>query len=183
MLWLPKLFGKRCICTIHGLDHKRQKWNRFAKAYIMLGEKAAVKFADEIIVLSGGVQKYFREVYGRSTVLIPNGVTRPELRAAELINKRFGLKKDSYLLYLGRIVPEKGLRYLLKAFKNVKTDKKLVIAGGSSDTEAFLNELRSLAAGDKRVIFTGFVQGRMLEELYSNAYLYTLPSDLEGMPN
>lgn len=182
MLWLPKLFGKRCICTIHGLDHKRQKWNRFAKAYIMLGEKAAVKFADEIIVLSGGVQKYFREVYGRSTVLIPNGVTRPELRAAELIDKRFGLKKDSYLLYLGRIVPEKGLRYLLKAFKNVKTDKKLVIAGGSSDTEAFLNELRSLAAGDKRVIFTGFVQGQMLEELYSNAYLYTLPSDLEGMP-
>ena len=64
----------------------------------------------------------------------------------------------------------------------MKTDKKLVIAGGSSDTEAFLNELRSLAAGDKRVIFTGFVQGRMLEELYSNAYLYTLPSDLEGMP-
>lgn len=182
MLWLPKLLGKRCICTIHGLDHKRQKWSRFAKAYIMLGEKTAAKFADEIIVLSRGIQKYFMEVYGRNTILIPNGVNRPELRVAELIEERFGLKKDSYLLYLGRIVPEKGLRYLIKAFKNVKTDKRLVIAGGSSDTEAFLNELRILAAGDKRVIFTGFVQGRVLEELYSNAYLYTLPSDLEGMP-
>ena len=92
------------------------------------------------------------------------------------------LKKDSYILFLGRLVPEKGIRYLVEAFKNVKTDKKLVIAGGSSDTDSFMEELKELAKGDERILFTGFVQGAMLDELYSNAYIYTLPSDLEGMP-
>lgn len=182
MLWLPKFFGKRCIATIHGLDHQRAKWGKFAKTYIMLGEKCAAKFADEIIVLSEGVQQYFRDTYHRETVFIPNGVTKPEIREARLITEEYGLKKDDYILFLGRLVPEKGITYLIDAFHQVKTDKKLVIAGGSSDTAAFADELKARADGDERVIFTGFVQGQMLEELYSNAYLYVLPSDLEGMP-
>lgn len=182
MLWLPKLFGKKCVATIHGLDHQRAKWGRFASKYIMFGEQCAVKFADEIIVLSEGVQNYFMELYNRETILIPNGVSRPNIRKPELIQEQFGLEKDSYILFLGRIVPEKGLRYLVEAYKNVKTDKKLVIAGGASDTNTFMAELKELAKGDDRIIFTGFVQGQMLEELYSNAYIYTLPSDLEGMP-
>ena len=182
MLWLPKLFGKRCIATIHGLDHQRAKWGKLASTYIMLGEKCATKFADEIIVLSEGVQRYFKETYNRDTVFIPNGVNRPEIQEAEEITEKFGLHKDDYILFLGRIVPEKGLRYLIEAYKGVKTDKKLVIAGGSSDTDAFMQELKEMASGDERILFTGFVQGRVLEELYSNAYIYTLPSDLEGMP-
>ena len=182
MLWLPKLFGKRCIATIHGLDHQRAKWGRFARAYIMLGEKCAAKFADEIIVLSNGVQQYFRDVYNRETVMIPNGVTKPVIREAKEIEAEYGLKKDEYVLFLGRLVPEKGITYLIDAFKQLETDKKLVIAGGSSDTPDYARQLQELAADDERIIFTGFVQGRMLEELYSNAYLYVLPSDLEGMP-
>ena len=182
MLWLPKLFGKRCVATIHGLDHQRAKWGRFARSYIMLGEKCAAKFADEIIVLSNGVQQYFMDTYGRKTVFIPNGVSRPEIREAEEIRTEFGLEKDGYILFLGRLVPEKGIAYLVDAFRQVKTDKKLVIAGGSSDTEAFAEALKKQAAGDERILFTGFVQGRKLEELYSNAYVYVLPSDLEGMP-
>lgn len=182
MLWLPKLFGKRCIATIHGLDHQRAKWGKLASTYIMLGEKCAVKFADEIIVLSEGVQKYFMDTYGRKTRFIPNGVNRPVLRKADVIKEKFGLEKDSYLLFLGRLVPEKGIRYLIEAFKQVQTDKKLVIAGGSSDTEEFAEELKQLAEEDNRILFTGFVQGAELDELYSNAYIYILPSDLEGMP-
>lgn len=182
MLWLPKLLGKRCIATIHGLDHQRAKWGKLASTYIMLGEKCAVKFADEIIVLSEGVQKYFMDTYGRKTRFIPNGVNRPVLRKADIIKEKFGLEKDSYLLFLGRLVPEKGIRYLIEAFKQVQTDKKLVIAGGSSDTEEFAEELKQLAEEDNRILFTGFVQGAELDELYSNAYVYTLPSDLEGMP-
>lgn len=182
MLWLPKLFGKRCIATVHGLDHQRAKWGKLASTYIMLGEKCAVKFADEIIVLSNGVQNYFEKTYGRETKFIPNGVTRPVIREPELIIKRFGLEKDDYILFLGRLVPEKGISYLIEAFKKVNTDKKLVIAGGSSDTDEFANQLKEMAKDDKRIIFTGFVQGQMLDELYSNAYIYCLPSDLEGMP-
>ena len=170
----------RIIVTIHGLDWQRAKWGGFASKYIKFGEKQAVKKADEIIVLSRGVQEYFQSTYGRKTIFIPNGVSRPEIREAKLITEQWGLTKDSYVLFLGRIVPEKGLRYLVEAWKQVKTDKKLVIAGGSSDTEEFMNELKGMAG--ENVIFTGFQQGRVLEELYSNAYIYTLPSDLEGMP-
>lgn len=181
--WLPKLFGKRVIVTIHGLDWQREKWKSgFASKFIRQGEKNAVKYADEIIVLSKGVQDYFQKTYGRETYFVPNGVNRPEIQVPELITERFGLSKNSYILFLGRLVPEKGIRYLIKAFKQVKTDKKLVIAGGSSDTNSFSKEIKDLAKGDDRIIFTGFVQGQILEELYSNAYVYTLPSDLEGMP-
>lgn len=182
VLWLPKLFGKRCIATIHGLDHRRAKWGKLAKAYILLGEKCAVKYADEIIVLSRGVQQYFQDTYGRETVVIPNGVSKPEMREAKEIAERFGLSENGYLLYLGRLVPEKGITYLIDGFKKVKTDKKLVIAGGSSDTKSYADALKDRAEGDDRILFTGFVQGRVLEELYSNAYAYVLPSDLEGMP-
>ena len=182
MLWLPKLFGKRCIATIHGIDWQRAKWGGFASEYIKFGEKVAAKYADEIIVLSEGVQKYFKDTYGRETMFIPNGVNRPTLRSPQLIKEKYGLDKDEYILFLGRLVPEKGITYLIEAFKKVKTEKKLVIAGGSSDTEEYMNELKNLATDDDRIIFTGFVQGQLLEELYSNAYVYTLPSDLEGMP-
>lgn len=182
MLWLPKLIGKRCIATIHGIDWQRAKWGGFASKYIRFGEKIASKYADEIIVLSEGVQKYFMDTYGRKTVFIPNGVNRPIIRRPQLIKEKNGLDKDEYILFLGRLVPEKGITYLIEAFRKVKTRKKLVIAGGSSDTDAFSLELKKLAEGDDRIVFTGFVQGQMLEELYSNAYVYTLPSDLEGMP-
>ena len=184
MCWLPKLKGKKVIVTIHGLDWQREKWHGLASKYIKFGERQAVKRADEIIVLSHGVQEYFQKEYNRKTVYIPNGVNTPERRKAVEIKEKWGLTKDSYVLFLGRIVPEKGLRYLIESWKGIKTDKKLVIAGGSSDTQVFMNELKAMVGNtvDDNVLFTGFQQGRILEELYSNAYVYTLPSDLEGMP-
>lgn len=182
MLWLPKLFGKKCIVTIHGIDWQRAKWGGFASKYIKFGEKIAAKYADQIIVLSKEVQKYFLGNYSRKTVFIPNGVNKPVKRRVQQIYDRFGLDQNNYILFVGRLVPEKGIQYLIEAFKGVKTDKKLVIAGGSSDTDTFMQELKKCASNDGRVLFTGFVQGQVLEELYSNAYIYCLPSDLEGMP-
>ena len=181
--WLPKLFHKRVIVTVHGIDWQREKWKSgFGSKFIHKGEKNAVKYADEIIVLSKGVQDYFEKIYGRKTVFIPNGVSNHIEIKPQIIKNKFGLDKDEYILFLGRLVPEKGIKYLIEAFKQVDTEKKLVIAGGSSDTSEFENEMKELAKEDKRIIFTGFVQGQELEELYSNAYVYALPSDLEGMP-
>ena len=142
----------------------------------------AVKYANEIIVLSKGVQKYFKDTYNRDTTFIPNGVNKPEIREADIITKKYGLKKDDYILFLARIVPEKGLHYLIDAFKQINTDKKLVIAGGASHTNDYLEEIKRKASEDSRIIMTGFVQGQELEELFSNCYLYCLPSDIEGMP-
>jgi len=183
MCFLPRLLGKRVVVTVHGLDWQREKWKQgFGAKYIRLGEKMAVRFANEIIVLSRNVQEYFRNTYGRETAWIPNGIERPECLPADSITRQFGLEKDGYLLFLGRLVPEKGIHYLIQAFKAVKTDKKLVIAGGVSDSSDYAEDLREAAAGDDRILFTGFVQGTVLPELYSNAYLYVQPSDVEGMP-
>ena len=183
MCWLPKLFRKRVVVTVHGLDWQREKWKSgFGAKYIHWGEKMAVKFADEIIVLSRNMQEYFWVTYGRKTRWIHNGVNRPEILPAEEITERYGLEKDGYILFLGRLVPEKGIHYLIKAFRKVKTDKKLVIAGGSSDTDEYVSKLERMASLDSRVIFSGFVQGRVMEELFSNAYICAFPSDVEGMP-
>ena len=179
--WIPKLFGKRVVSTIHGLDWNREKWHgSVASKFIRGGEKNAVKYADEIIVLSKGVQKYFMETYGRETHFIPNGVNRPQIREANLITEKFGLKKDSYILFLGRLVPEKGIRYLVEAFKNVKTDKKLVIAGGSSDTDSFMEELKELAKGDDRILFTGFVDNESNVRVNRKMELVTVPEASGG---
>ena len=182
LCWLPRLLGKKIVVTVHGLDHQRQKWGRLASAYIMLGEKAAGRHAHSIIVLSKGVQNYFLEKYRRETVLIPNGIDPAEPRPAFEITKQFGLASRDYILFLGRLVPEKGIHYLIEAYQKLKTDKKLVIAGGTSDTDDYVKQLYKMAGDSPSIIFTGFQQGAVLEELYSNAFLYVLPSDLEGMP-
>lgn len=181
--FLPKWLGKKVIVTVHGLDWKQEKWKAgFGSKFIHQGERNAVRYANEIVVLSQATKEYFLTAYGRETKLIPNGTSRPQKKAADLIRKEFGLEGQDYILFLGRLIPGKGLPYLIEAFRNLETDKKLVIAGGSSDTDTFLREMHAMAAGDDRILFTGFVQGQILEELYSNAYVYTLPSDHEGMP-
>ena len=182
MLWIPHLFKKKIVVTIHGLDWQRSKWGGLATKYIKFGEKLAVKYADKIIVLSKGVQKYFKDTYNRDTVFIPNGVNKPIIRDNNIIKKKYNLDKDDYILFLARIVPEKGLHYLIEAFKQIDTDKKLVIAGGASHTNDYLSKIKKMASMDSRIIMTGFVQGAELEELYSNCYMYCLPSDIEGMP-
>ena len=181
MLWLPKLFGKRVVATIHGLDWQRSKWGNFASRVLKFGEKMASRHADEIIVLSANMQDYFKKTYGRDTVYISNGIARQERVKAEKIAKKWNLHEEEYILFLARIVPEKGAHYLIEAYKQLRTDKKLVIAGGSSHSMDYFQELKALAGQNENIIFTDFVGGRDLEELFSNAYVFVLPSDVEGM--
>ena len=182
LCWIPKLFGKKVVCTSHGLDWKRAKWGTFGQDYLKFGEKIIGKYADEIIVLNDPMKEYFLETYGRDTNVIPNGVEEPAILTAELIKERWGLEKESYILFLGRLVPEKGIHYLIEAYQKLKTDKKLVIAGGSSHSDDYVERLAAMSLDNDNIIMTGFVSGKLLEELYSNAFLYVLPSDVEGLP-
>ena len=182
MLLLPHLFGKRTVATVHGLDWQRAKWGGFGTKYLKWGEKIIAKYADQVIVLSPGVQQYFRDTYDRETVYLPNGVEPPQPHAPELIREKWGLEAGKYILFLARIVPEKGLHYLLEAHKNMDTDVKLVIAGGDSHSGSYYGEMCAMADQDPRVVRTGFVQGQLKAELFTNAALYVLPSDIEGMP-
>lgn len=179
---LAKRAGIRTAATIHGLDWQRAKWGKLASTYIKMGEKAAATKADGLIVLSKSAQSYFEGAYGRTATFIPNGIEPKRPRPVNQIKEKWGLDAGSYLLYLGRLVPEKRPELLIEAFKELDTDKRLVIAGGGSDTSEYEASLRDAAQGDPRVLFTGFVNGEPLEELYSNCYAYVLPSDVEGMP-
>ena len=181
-LWIPKLFGKKCVATVHGLDWQREKWGKgFASKYIKFGEKVLAKYADEVIVLSQSAYDYFKETYNRETTIIHNGISRPQRKDAELITEKYGLRKDEYISVVSRLTAEKGIHYLIDAYDQIKTDKKLVIAGDTSDTDDYVSMLKEKAAGNPNIIFTGFISGDILNEIYSNAYINVLPSDLEGM--
>ena len=184
-LWIPKLFGKKCVATVHGLDWQREKWKRGpASKYIKTGEKVMAKYADKIIVLSESARTYFKDTYKRDTVLIPNGIDRPKHTAADKITKLFGLKKDEYICVVSKLTPEKGIHYLIDAQNSVKPDKKLVIAGDTGDSDSadsYTALLRKKAKDNPNIIFTGFISGDVLREIYSNTYAVCLPSDIEGM--
>ena len=181
-MWIPKLFGKRCVATVHGLDWQREKWGKgFASKYIKFGEKVMVKCADEIIVLSESARTYFKDTYNRDTVVIHNGIDRPVKKQANLITERYGLAGGDYICIVSRLTAEKGIHYLIDAYNRIKTDKKLVVAGDTSDTDEYVALLKQKAEGNPNILFTGFISGDTLAELYSNAYLVTLPSDIEGM--
>jgi glycosyltransferase involved in cell wall biosynthesis len=181
MLWLPKLFGIPVVATVHGLDWQRAKWSRFASAMILKGERTAVKHADEIIVLSENVREYFRSTYGRRTHYIPNGIDTPVPAAPAEIQSLYGLSGDDYFLFVARIVPEKGLHYLIRAFRETDTKLKLIIAGANGGSQEYADQVRSLSGGDDRICFTGFVKGTALAEIYTNCRAFVLPSDVEGM--
>lgn len=179
---IPKLFGKKCVATVHGLDWQREKWQHgFGAKYIMFGERMIARHADGIIVLSESAKEYFRETYGRDAVVIPNGIAAPERVADNIISEKFGLVKDSYICVVARLTEEKGIHYLIDAYKKLDTDKKLVICGDSSDTDDYVAKLKESARGHGGIIFTGFISGDTLASIYSNAYAVCLPSNIEGM--
>ena len=182
LAFLPRLMGIRVICTVHGLDWQRGKWGRLSKAFLKLGEYATARFANRTISVSRTLVEYYRKKYGKEIEFVGNGININGRQPADLMEKNYGLKENSYLLYLGRLVPEKGVHYLIEAYKRLDTGKKLVIAGGSSHSCRYEKNLHQLAEGNSNIIFTGFIKGMLLEELLCNACIYILPSDVEGMP-
>lgn len=183
MIPLAKLFGIRVVASLHGIDSQRDKWGKFASWYLRMGEKFAAKFADVCLVLSKNMKENIDKKYHVNSILFANGVDEPQKLAPQIIKDKWGLEKDGYILSLGRIVPEKGLHYLIPAFKKCNTDKKLIIAGGSNSNKDYYESLQEMAKDDNRIIFTGFVTGQVITELYSNAYIFAIPSNLEGMAN
>lgn len=181
-VFIPHLLGFRTVVTVHGLNYKTPKWKGFGAKFIKAGERNSAKYADEIIVLSKEQQNYFKEKYNRDTKLIPNGTVLFDIESPEIITKDYGLEKDKFILFISRIVPGKGIEYLLDAYKQIDCDLPLVIAGGTEYVDEFYSMIEEKAAEDSRVKMIGFVEGKLLHELYSNAALFVFPSEAEGMP-
>ncbi len=170
----------RLVSTIHGLDWQRAKWGRVASGILQRAEREAVRWSDHIICVSLSLQIYCQLRYPRQLFsAIPNGCDPPSKKIAP---PPFGLEPEGYILFLGRIVPEKGVHYLIKAFQNVETDKKLIIAGPAPHAEGYRREIEELARADKRVQLVGPVKGAQKDALLANSYLFVLPSEIEGLP-
>lgn len=176
---IPVLRGVKTVVTIHSLDWKRKKWGKIARLFLKAGELCAVLFAHRLIVVSETLKEYLNQRHKRKAFYIPNGISAPLPKEPDMI-KAYGLSKDNYILSVGRLVPEKRFEVLIRAFQNIDTDKRLVIVGGSGNTGDYMDYLKKI--GGQRVLFAGYQNGEILRELYSNACLFVLPSEVEGLP-
>jgi len=181
--WLPRIFApeKLIYFTCHGLDKDRAKWGKLAKFILTLGEIASAKFPHCKIGVSDDIKKYYESKYKIQMHKIFNGVLIPE---PEKLNKskRFNIEPNEYFMFVGRLVPEKAVETIIEAFKKVSTDKKLLIVGDSAGTDDYVKYLKDLASNDERIIFTSYVYGSELAELFTNALAYISSSKLEGLP-
>lgn len=179
--WAPRLFGVPTVVTVHGLDFRRAKWGGAASLVLRLGAWTSAKCPNATIVVSRVLKEYYGETYGRRAVHIPNGIDMPTSRPLEAL-QRFGVERGGYVLSLGRLVPEKGIHYLIPAFRALDTPLKLLIVGGASHSDGYLDTLKQLAGNDECIVFAGPLYGAEKDEAFSNARLFAIPSDLEGMP-
>jgi glycosyltransferase involved in cell wall biosynthesis len=176
--FFPRLLGKKTVVTVQGLDWQRKKWGRLAAKILRLGEQAAVKLPNATMVVSHTLQQYYRNRYGAQSAYIPNGTSLRKRRApSQLV--RWGIESGNYILFLGRFSPEKNCHLLIEAYERIATETKLVLAGGSSYSDGYANGLRRHQSD--RVRLLDWISGDHLEELLTNAMLFVLPSDLEGL--
>lgn len=179
---VPRWLRRRpTVTTVHGLDWQREKWGALARGVLRLGERASACLPDRTIVVSRALADHYAAAYGRRTDCIPNGIPPPVRREPEAMTA-LGVRPP-YVLFVGRLVPEKGCHVLLDAFaalpEDLRSTHRLVIAGDAGFTRGYADSLRARA--DDRVVFTGYVHGAVLDELYSNAAAVCLPSSLEGL--
>jgi glycosyltransferase involved in cell wall biosynthesis len=185
---LARLLGLKVVMTNHGPDYQRKKWGKLAKMVLRLGESLGCKWANDIITVSGTISDHIKKEYNRNVTVIPNGVTIPETLRIDNNLRKYGLTKGKYILSVGRIVPEKGFHDLIYAFNQLSTlnfkyqNWKLVIIGDADHKDKHSLSLKEKASRNKNIILTGFLTGKPLQELYSHAGLFVLPSYYEGLP-
>ncbi len=176
--FLPRCALTKTVVTVQGLDWRRSKWNWIASAVLHFGEKAANNFPNATITVSHSLHEHFRSQYSAETFYVPNGTvirsTKEDWRL-----KQWGLESGKYILFLGRLSPEKNCHLLVEAYESLKPAVKLVLAGGSSYSDSYADELRRHRSDQICVLDS--VSGTDLDELLTNACLFVLPSDIEGL--
>jgi glycosyltransferase involved in cell wall biosynthesis len=175
---IPRLAGKKTVVTVQGLDWQRKKWGPIASAVLRLGERAAVNLPTRTMVVSRTLRQHFWDELGAKTCYVPNGGFLRERRSPDRILP-WGLQPERYILFLGRFSPEKGCHLLLEAYEQLNTEIKLVMAGASSYCDDYGRQLKTHAS--ERIKMLDSVAGEELDELLTNAMLFVLPSDLEGL--
>ena len=180
---LARLLGLKVVVTHHGQDYNRQKWGVMAKTVLKAGEYLSTKYANELIVISNEINSIIKNIYKRfNSNLIYNGVNIPTKSNKTNYINSLGLETKKYIFTLGRFVEEKGFEGLIRAFSKLNNSEyKLVIAGDADIPSKYSKYLKQLAK-DKNIVLTGFVKGEKLNELFTHAQLFVLPSFHEGLP-
>ncbi len=188
--WIPRVFlpHTKVVSTFHCIDRYHQKWSWFAKMFLMLGERAACTFPHITIVVSRGIKNYCLNEYKREAVYIPNGARKISNSDIGLL-KQYGLQEKKYVAMISRLVPHKGVHYLIAAWQKIKkikpaliSDYKLLIVGDSAFTDSYVAELKKFARKDTDIVFTGWVQGKTVDTLFKETALLVHPSENEGLP-
>ncbi len=169
------------VLTVHGLDGDRAKWGGAAQRVLKFAEAMSARVPDATVVVSRDLTEHYAARYGRETTWIPNGVQASPAPDRDRV-RALGLVPDDYVLFVGRLVPEKNPDLLVRAFAGVPGDIRLVLAGGSSFTDDYAVEVGRSAAADPRVLLPGYVYGEDLAALYAGAAAFVLPSSVEGLP-
>jgi glycosyltransferase involved in cell wall biosynthesis len=176
---IPRVARVPTVVTVHGLDWQREKWGPAATAVLRLASRVSVTVPSETVVVSRTLQRAFREAMGATTTYIPNGIDTTELRDTSPVQ---GLEPGRFVLFLGRLVPEKGVHTLIEAFSRVESPVRLAVAGPPSHSERYARELEELARRDGRVLMLGARYGAEKAWLLNNALAFVQPSTLEGLP-
>ena len=172
--------GAPCVVQMHGVEWMRTRWGLAARMLLKTMERASLVSADAITAVSKTQCEYFQRQYNKHCEYIPTAAESKAFAPAELISE-LGLQPGGYVLFAARLVAEKGAHHLIQAFRRLSTEITLVIAGEAPKAGGYEKDLIDLADGDARIKFIGRVQGRLLEELFSNAALFVQPSELEGL--
>lgn len=188
--FIPRLLTPKVkvVVTFHCIDRYHQKWGFLARFILKMGERAACLFPHQTIAVSKTIQNYCFNEYRETTTYIPNGVNTPDPTGTATLAE-WGVKPNKYILMVSRLVRHKGAHYLIDAwrrfkqsFPDIASEYKLVIVGGSAFTDDYVAELRALAADHRDIIFTGWLSGTELHELYANTACLVHPSENEGLP-
>jgi len=182
MVPLARMLGLKVVVTNHGPDYDRQKWGGLAKKMLRLGEYVGCRFANQVIVISREIANIVRKRCGRESNLIYNGVQIPDRSTKIDFLAQKGIMPHNYILALARFVPEKGLHDLIEAFNHFDGNFQLVIAGDADHPNKYSRNLKRMSAENERVILTGFITGEELNQVFSHARLYVMPSYHEGLP-
>jgi len=186
--FIPKIFGRKVVSTVHRLDWATEKWGSAAKFFLKWGEWMSVHLSHRTIAVSEALQGYIRSAHDKDAVFIPNGIQLSPVRPIRILKEKYGLSERQFILYLGRLVPEKRPDLLIQAFLELSRTSeafrtlKLVIAGGSGGTDDYVRKLKEMGRENPDVIFAGYVWGEEKEELLSQGLVFVLPSYLEGNP-
>lgn len=186
--FIPRIFGKKIVATIHRQDWATEKWGKLARIFLKTGEYLSSKVPHETIVVSKDLQKYIRNKYQADSIHISHGIELPKIVPVKMIKKKYNLIGKDYILFMGRLAPEKRVDWVIKSYQNLKKPLhsqnaiKLVIAGGSSATDDYVRKLKEISQDNPDIVYTGYVTGVEKAELLSNALIFIMPSHLEGYP-